>query len=204
MTVVSLLTSTLLYGATPYMVTSTQGGPVKDELGGILSFAESSLNETLTYEATIIDVSDRYQNSLWYVTPSVTDLKEGTVVKKTDAFPIGSKTCTVKFTVTNNAMTDMNIYRLFVKGWFEGSKWLASPVVPASTSKHVELGYKEYLVDHFGSDANEWIIPAGQSVTFAETFHIDDEDAPLNIQIIIPKEGEEKDFAVLDAFQLHC
>ena len=190
------MTSTLVYGAAPYTVASAEGGPVKDELGEIVSISEAPLNKVLSYEAVVINTSDALHGSLWQRPGE----ELGTMV---DAFPIGSKTVTVKFTITNTSPFPVDIYGLFVKGWFENSDWLASPVTPASSAKHVELGYPEYLVDYFGLDSDKWIIEPKKSITFAETFYIDNEDEPLTLELIMPKKGEEKDFTVSASFQLY-
>ena len=196
LTLAALMTSTLVYGAAPYTVASADGGPVKDELGEIVSISEAPLNQLLFYEAVVINTSDALHGSLWQVTGD--DL-----ASVTDAFPIGSKTVTVKFTLTNTSTIPVDIYGLFIKGWYENSEWLASPVTPSRSAKHVELGYPEYLVDYFGLNSDQWIIEPGKSVTFAETFYVDNEDEPLTLQIIIPKKGEEKDFTVSGSFQLY-
>lgn len=196
LTLTALMTSTLVYGAAPYTIASVNGGPVKDELGEIVSIAESSLSNALIYEAVIINTSDTLQGSLWQVTED--DLRT-----QVDAFPMGSKTVTVKFTLTNTSSVPVDIYGLFVKGWYENSDWLASPVLPVTSAKHVELGYPAYLVDHFGLDSDEWIIQPNQSVSFAETLYVDKEDAPLNLQLIAPEKGEEKNFTVSASFQLY-
>lgn len=196
LTLTALMTSTLVYGAAPYTISSANGGPVKDELGEIVSISESSLSTALLYEAVIINTSDTLQGSLWQV--SENDLKT-----QVDAFPLGSKTVTVKFTLTNTSNLPVNIYGLFVKGWYENSEWLASPVLPVTSAKHVELGYPAYLVDYFGLEADEWIIEPNQSVTFAETFYVDNEEEPLNLQLIVPEKGEEKNFTVSASFSLY-
>jgi hypothetical protein len=195
LTLTALMTSTLVYGAAPYTISSANGGPVKDELGEIVSISESSLSTALIYEAVIINTSDTLQGSLW-------QRNEDDLTSLVDAFPLGSKTVTVKFTLTNTSNLPVDIYGLFVKGWYENSEWLASPVLPVSSAKHVELGYPAYLVDYFGLEANEWIVEPNQSVTFAETFYVDDEDEPLNLQLIVPEKGEEKNFTVSASFRL--
>lgn len=196
---VALLTSTMMYGAAPYTIASTEGGPVKDELGEIVSMSESEINQNLAYEAVVIDTTDALHGSLWQIASKSAD----NLILTTDAFPIGSKTVTVKFTVKNKSIEPMNVYGLFVKGWYESSKWLASPVTPTSAAKHVEMGYPEHLVDYFGLENDEWIILPQQSVSFAETFYIDNEDEPLNLELILPQDGEEKDFKASARFQLH-
>lgn len=196
LTLTALMTSTLVYGAAPYTISSANGGPVKDELGEIVSISESSLSTALLYEAVIINTSDTLNGSLWQVNGN--DLKT-----HVDAFPLGSKTVTVKFTLTNSSNTPVDIYGLFVKGWYENSEWLASPVLPVTSAKHVELGYPAYLVDYFGLDSDEWVINPNQSVTFAETFYVDSEDEPLNLQLIVPEKGEEKNFTVSASFSLY-
>jgi hypothetical protein len=196
LTLTALMTSTLVYGAAPYTISSANGGPVKDELGEIVSISESSLSTALLYEAVIINTSDTLQGSLWQVS-------EDYHKTQIDAFPLGSKTVTVKFTLTNTSNLPVNIYGLFVKGWYENSEWLASPVLPVTSAKHVELGYPAYLVDYFGLEADEWIIEPNQSVTFAETFYVDNEDEPLNLQLIVPEKGEEKNFTVSASFSLY-
>ena len=183
LTLAALMTSTLVYGAAPYTIASSHGGPVKDELGEIVSLAEAPLNKLL-------------HGSLWQLTGD--DLSS-----RSDAFPIGSKTVTVKFTLTNITNEPVDIYGLFIKGWYENSEWLASPVTPTSKAKHVELGYPEHLVDYFGLNSDEWMVQPKQSVSFAETFYVDNEDEPLNLEIIIPKKGESKDFTVSAAFKLY-
>jgi hypothetical protein len=190
------MTSTLVYGAAPYTIASSHGGPVKDELGEIVSLAEAPLNKLLYYEAVVINTSDTLHGSLWQLTGD--DLSS-----LTDAFPLGSKTVTVKFTLTNITNEPVDIYGLFIKGWYENSEWLASPVTPTSKAKHVELGYPEHLVDYFGLNSNKWMVQPKQSVSFAETFYVDNEDEPLNLEIIIPKKGESKDFTVSAAFKLY-
>lgn len=195
LTLTALMTSTLVYGAAPYTISSANGGPVKDELGEIVSISESSLSTALIYEAVIINTSDTLHGSLW-------QHSEDDLISLVDAFPLGSKTVTVKFTLTNTSSHPVDIYGLFVKGWYENSEWLASPVLPVSSAKHVELGYPAYLVDYFGLEANEWIVEPNQSVTFAETFYVDDEDEPLNLQLIVPEKGEEKNFTVSASFRL--
>ena len=195
LTLTALMTSTLVYGAAPYTISSANGGPVKDELGEIVSISESSLSTALIYEAVIINTTDTLQGSLW-------QRNEDDLTSLVDAFPLGSKTVTVKFTLTNTSNLPVDIYGLFVKGWYENSEWLASPVLPVSSAKHVELGYPAYLVDYFGLEADEWIVEPNQSVTFAETFYVDDEDEPLNLQLIVPERGEEKNFTVSASFRL--
>ena len=190
------MTSTLVYGAAPYTIASVNGGPVKDELGEIVSIAESSLSNALIYEAVIINTSDTLQGSSWQVT-------ENDLLTKVDAFPLGSKTVTVKFTLTNTSNVPVDIYGLFVKGWYENSAWLASPVLPVTSAKHVELGYPAYLVDYFGLDSDEWIIEPNQNISFAETFYVDNEDEPLNLQLSAPEKGEEKNFTVSASFKLY-
>lgn len=161
-----------------------------------MSISESSLSTALLYEAVIINTSDTLNGSLWQVSGS--DLKT-----QVDAFPLGSKTVTVKFTLTNASNVPVDIYGLFVKGWYENSDWLASPVLPVTSAKHVELGYPAYLVDYFGLDSDEWVIEPNQNVTFAETFYVDSEDEPLNLQLIVPEKGEEKNFTVSASFSLY-
>lgn len=195
LTLTALMTSTLVYGAAPYTISSANGGPVKDELGEIVSISESSLSTALIYEAVIINTSDTLHGSLW-------QRNEDDLTSLVDAFPLGSKTVTVKFTLTNTSNLPVDIYGLFVKGWYENSEWLASPVLPVSSAKHVELGYPAYLVDYFGLESDEWIVEPNQSVTFAETFYVDDEDEPLNLQLIVPEKGEEKNFTVSASFRL--
>lgn len=190
------MTSTLVYGAAPYTVASVEGGPVKDELGEIVSISEAPLNKLLYYEAVVINTSDTIQGSLWQVNGD--DL-----ASLEDAFPLGSKTVTVKFTLTNTTNFAVDIYGLFIKGWYENSEWLASPVTPASSAKHVELGYQAYLVDYFALDSDQWLVKPNQSITFAETFYVDNEDEPLTLEMIIPKKGEDKDFTVSASFQLY-
>ena len=190
------MTSTLVYGAAPYTIASTDGGPVKDELGEIVSISEAQINKVLYYEAAVINTSDTLQGSLW-------QLHRDDLSSLVDAFPLGSKTVTVKFTITNTANFPVDIYGLFIKGWYENSEWLASPVTPVSSSKHVELGYPEYLVDYFGLDSDQWIVEPEQRITFAETFYVDNEDEPLTLEIIIPKKGEDKNFTVSAVFQLY-
>lgn len=199
LTLAALVTSTLMYGAAPYTIASTEGGPVKDELGEIVSFSESKINQDLGYEAVVIDTSDALHGSLW----QLTSLDRDNLTSSSDAFPIGSKTITVKFTITNRTTEPVDVYGLFVKGWYESSRWLASPVTPTSEAKHVEMGYPEHLVDHFGLESDEWIIPPQQNVSFAETFYVDNEDESLHLEIILPKEGEEKDFEVSARFEIH-
>lgn len=196
LTLATLVSSTLMYGAAPYTITSAQGGPVKDELGEIVSISESKLNNQLFYEAVIINTSDALHGSLWQVA-------DDDMTSLTDAFPIGSKTVTVKFTITNHNSIPMDIYGLFIKGWYENSEWLASPVTPVNKAKHVELGYPEYLVDYFGLDKDQWIIEPGEQVSFAETFYVDSEDEPLTLELILPEKGESKNFNVSASFQLY-
>lgn len=162
-----------------------------------MSISESSLNQALSYEAVVINTSDTLQGSRWQLTDdSLSSIR--------DAFPMGSKTVTVKFCITNNSEEPVDIYGLYVKGWFEDSEWLASPVTPTQNAKHVELGYPEYLVDLFGHDADQWIIEPNQTIHFAETFYIDSETSPLNLEIILPKRGssakEENVSASLQVF----
>lgn len=190
------MTSTLMYGAAPYTIASSEGGPVKDVLGEIVSISEAPLNNSISYEAVIINTSDALHGSLW-------QLNGEDLSSVMDAFPIGSKTVTVKFTLTNRTSEPVDIYGLFIKGWYENSEWLASPVTPASKAKHVELGYPEYLVDYFGIDSDKWIISPHQSISFAETFYVDNEDEPLTLEIIIPEKGESKNFNVSASFQLY-
>jgi hypothetical protein len=196
LTLAALMTSTLVYGAAPYTIASTEGGPVKDELGEIVSLAEAPLSKILYYEAVVVNTSDTLQGSLWQVTGD--DLSS-----VSDAFPLGSKTVTVEFTIINTATCPVDIYGLFVKGWYEHSEWLASPVTPVGSAKHVELGYPPYLVDYFGLDSDKWIIEPDEKVTFAETFYVDNEDEPLTLQLIMPEKGEDKDFTVSASFQLY-
>lgn len=190
------MTSTLVYGAAPYTIASTDGGPVKDELGEIVSISEAQLNKILYYEAAVINTSDTLQGSLW-------QLHRDDLSSVVDAFPLGSKTVTVKFTITNTSSLPVDIYGLFIKGWYENSEWLASPVTPVSSSKHVALGYPEYLVDYFGLDSDKWIVEPEQRITFAETFYVDNEDEPLTLEIIIPEKGEDKNFTVSAGFKLY-
>lgn len=190
------MTSTLMYGAAPYTIASSDGGPVKDVLGEIVSISEAPLNNSLAYEAVIINTSDALHGSLW-------QLNGEDLASVMDAFPIGSKTVTAKFTLTNRTSEPVDIYGLFIKGWYEHSEWLASPVTPASKAKHVELGYPEYLVDYFGIDSDKWMIGPHQSISFAETFYVDNEDEPLTLEIIIPEKGESKNFNVSASFQLY-
>jgi hypothetical protein len=196
LTLATLMTSTLMYGAAPYTVASAEGGPVKDALGEIVSISEAPLNNSLSYEAVVINTSDALHGSLW-------QLNGDDLASVMDAFPIGSKTVTVKFTLTNRTAVPVDIYGLFIKGWYENSEWLASPVTPTSKAKHVELGYPEYLVDYFGLDSDKWMIPPHKSINFAETFYVDNEDEPLTLEIIIPKKGEDKNFTVSASFQLY-
>lgn len=197
LTIAALLASPLLYGAAPYAIASSEGGPVKDEFGEIVSISESTLNKTLSYEAVVINTSDTLHGSLWQVTDYFSSSTK-------DAFPLGSKTVTVKFTLTNKAAVPADVYGLFVKGWYDNSEWLASPVTPSSKAKHVDLGYPEHLVDLFGLTANEWIIAPHQSISFAETFYVDDEDSPLNLELILPEKGEDENKAKVSAsFKLY-
>lgn len=168
---------------------------MKDELGEIVSISEAPFNGLLSYEAVVIDTSDALYGSLWQITDK--DLQP------MDAFPLGSKTVSVKFTLTNNSTEPVDVYGLFIKGWYEDSEWLASPVIPTSKAKHVELGYPEYLVDYFGHDNNEWIIPPNQSLEFAETFYIDDEDKALNLEIVIPSKQGNNDNPGSVGFKLY-
>lgn len=194
----SLTTSTLMYGAAPYTIASSGGGPVKDDLGEIISISEAPLNNALSYEAIVVNTADTMHGSLWQTTGHDKD----NLTAATDAFPIGSRTVTIQFTITNNSMSPVDIYGLHIRGWYEGSKWLASPVTPTNKAKHVEMGYPEYLLDIFGLEKDEWIIPPNETVVFAETFYADN-DAPLNLQIILPQKDGNSEGLVSANFQLH-
>jgi hypothetical protein len=176
-----LLTSSLLYGCIPYTVTSVQGGPVSDAIGSVISFAEAQLSEDLSFEAIVVDVQNSAHSSFW--------LKEDS---DEDKFPRGSKIVVVKFAVHNNSEKPIDVYRLFVKAWFEGTDNLAAPVIPTQEAPHVKLGYPEYLIDLFGSSTDSWIIPAGESLVFAESFHVEG-NSELNVSIITPEQDKAKE-----------
>ena len=194
LTLAALMTSSMVYGAAPYTIGSAVGGPVKDELGEIVSVSEARLNQLISYTARIINTSDTLQGSLWQVYEDKSFI---------DAFPLGSKTVSVQFTLTNQTSYPVDIYGLFVKGWYENSEWLASPVIPSSKAKHVELGYREHLLDYFGNDTDQWMIGPNESLSFAETFYVDNENEPLNLQIVIPKKDNPKEFTSSAQFRLY-
>ena len=175
-----VLTSSLLYGCIPYTVTSAQGGPVSDAIGSVISFAEAQLSESLSFETVIVDVKTSSRSSFW-----LSDSND-------DKFPRGTKVAVVKFVVTNNSTKPVDVFGLYVKAWFEGSDRLASPVTPAKDAPHAEQGYPEYLIDLFNPESDTWIIPAGESLTFAESFYVEG-DADLNVSVVAPERDDVTD-----------
>jgi hypothetical protein len=195
-TLINKMTSFNLYGVQEYTLTSTEGGPVQDELGGVISFAEANLTNALSFEAVLVDVTPSTEPSAW--------LKGDT--DDEDAFPRGTKIAVVKFTITNNSDKDVDVYGLYVKAWFDHSERLASPVLPIAESPHVKAGYPAYLVDLFEMNEDQWILAAGHSMTFADSFYIEREGELLNVNVIAPdcsKQGNDEDkFTSSSTFQL--
>ncbi len=184
---VTLLTSTFLYGTTPYTITSVTGGPIKDEIGGVLSVAETPTHNKLLFSAEVVKKFRALTNSVW--------LDES----NNPMFPFGSELCVVKYTVTNNSDEDMNIYGMYIKAVFENNHMLAANQLPAEDAEHVKMGYLPYLIDHFGENANEWVLKPGQSVSFAETYYV--ENPKLNVSFIYPNAAGEKSS---EDFKLEC
>jgi hypothetical protein len=168
-TLINKMTSFNLYGVQEYTLTSTEGGPVQDELGGVISFAEANLTNALSFEAVLVDVTPSTEPSAW--------LKG-----------------------------DVDVYGLYVKAWFDHSERLASPVLPIAESPHVKAGYPAYLVDLFEMNDDQWILAAGHSMTFADSFYIEREGELLNVNVIAPdcsKQGNDEDkFTSSSTFQL--
>lgn len=175
-----LLTSSLLYGVIPYTVTSAEGGPVSDVIGSVISFAEAKLSDTLSFETVVISTQQSTRGSVW--------LRED---NNEDRFPRGSQIAVVKFVVYNNSDKPVDVFGLFVKAWFEGSSKLAAPVVSSEDSPHVKLGYPEYLIDLFGTSSDSWVIPAGESIVFAESFYVE-EGSDLKVSVVTSELGETK------------
>lgn len=187
---IGLITSSLLYGTNPYVITSAQGGPLEDELDGVISFAQAQLIKGVSFEAKILDIVTSHTESGW--------LNE----KDQDAYPPGTKIAVVEFTLHNTTDKDVDIFGLFVKAWFENDEQLAAPVTPIKNAPHVQAGYPEYLLDVFNTDKDSWVIPAGEKVTFADSYHIPSTPEPsLNVQIVLPQTGKTDTSHV---FKLAC
>jgi hypothetical protein len=184
-----LVTSSLLGGSTPYMLTSTQGGPIQDELDGNVSFAQADLSEALSFETVVEDISFSNRGSQW-----LTDSGE-------DMFPKGSPMAVVRFKVTNISSTNLDLFGLHIKAWYEGSENLASSVLPVSEAPHAKLGYPEYLVDRFPANVDEWILQPGQSLVFAESFYTEG-DKLLNITVSTPNPVGQKKAVTSETFSL--
>lgn len=195
-TLINKMISFNLYGVQEYTLTSTEGGPVQDALGGVLSFAEANLTNALSFEAVLVDVAPSTEPSAWLKGDSDDE----------DAFPRGTKIAVVKFTITNNSDKDVDVYGLYVKAWFDHSERLASPVLPVAQAPHVKAGYPAYLVDLFEMNEDQWILAAGHSITFADSFYIEGEGELLNVNVIAPdcsKQGMDEDkFTSSSTFQL--
>jgi hypothetical protein len=180
---IGMMTSSMM---SPYIITSVQGGPISDEIGGVLSFAETELNNKMKFQAAVKSVTHTDHSSLW-----LTSTGE-------DRFPKGSKAAVVEFTITNNSDEDVDVFGMFIKAWFGDSQNLASPVLPVKKAEHVKQGYPEYIVDLFSTDS--WVIKPGKSLTFADTFYVE-EDNMLHLTVTIPQANSQ---AVSETFTLPC
>jgi len=178
-----LVTSSMM---SPYIITSVQGGPVSDEIGGVLSFGETELNEKMKFQAVVKSITQTDHASLWLTSSGE------------DRFPKGSKAAVVEFTITNNSDEDIDVFGMFIKAWFGESQNLASPVLPVKLAEHTKQGYPEYVVDLF--DTDNWIVEPGKSLTFADTFYVETNNT-LHLTVTVPQpEGT----AVSETFLLPC
>jgi len=188
-----LLTSSLLYGSAPYLITSAQGGPLSDELGGVISFAQAQVNKSLAFEAAVVHRTSSTGHSFW-----LNDNEE-------DKFPRGTNIAVVQFTVTNNSDKDVDLFGLYVKASFEGTDELAATVTPVKEAPHVKMGYPAYLIDQFDINEDAWILPAGESLNFAESFYVQGTKV-LNVSVVAPERDDVTDTKTVssESFSLVC
>tara|TARA_B100001146_G_C16108840_1_gene402674 strand:- start:348 stop:929 length:582 start_codon:yes stop_codon:yes gene_type:complete len=180
-TLLTVLSSTFMYGTLPYIVTTRHGGPLQDEYE-IISRAETQ-NQYLHITATIIH-EGRSQN------PS-----EWTDDQQQDLFPEGSKTVTVLFTIMNTSPNPVNLYDMTINAVFTESEYHAAQQTPTRTATHTQLGYPEQYADLF-NETNNWVLSAGKYVQFAATYYTEPSNE-LNITINVPTAQTEEQFTLL-------
>lgn len=186
-TLVTLLTSSFLYGTPSYTITSVTGGPIKDEIGGVLSAAETTSQNKLLFSAEVLKKIRALNSSVW------------TDENNNPMFPFGSELCVVKYTVMNNSTETIDLFGMYIKAVFNNKEMLAANHLPPDEAEHVRMGYPPFLIDHFGEDATQWLLQPGESLSFAETYYV--EDPKLTVQFVYPK--NEKGTAS-QQFHLEC
>lgn len=186
-TLVTLLTSSFLYGTPSYTITSVTGGPIKDEMGGVLSVAETTNQNKLLFSAEVLKKFRALSSSTW--------MDEN----NNPMFPFGSELCVVKYTVMNNSDETIDLFGMYIKAVFNNKGLLAANHLPAEEAEHVKMGYPPYLIDHFGEDSTQWLLKPGESLSFAETYYV--EDPKLTVQFIYPNSKNEKES---QQFHLEC
>lgn len=177
----TLLSSSFLYGTTTYLVTTKYGGPLQDEYE-IISRNETE-NRTLHITSTIFNEQRTTQPSEW------------TDDQNNDLFPPGSRTVIVLFTLMNVSTEPVNLYDMTITANFKDSAYHAAAQTPSEDAAHTRFGFPAQYSDLYDKTTN-WILKPGQYVQFAETYYTEPSNE-LQISLHIPESNTEERFTLL-------